>query len=36
MYGTVGNITDVKFLDGAYVYEVNYSEGLYIEKHCNR
>lgn len=32
MYGTVGNITDVKFLDGAYVYEVNYSEGLYIEK----
>lgn len=32
MYGTVGNITDIKFLDGAYVYEVNYSEGLYIEK----
>ena len=32
MYGTVGNITDIKFLDGSYVYEVNYSEGLYLEK----
>lgn len=32
MYGTVGNITDIKYLDGSYVYEVNYSEGLYIEK----
>jgi hypothetical protein len=31
MYGTVGNITDVKFLDGSYVYEVNHSEGLYME-----
>ncbi|WP_110927812.1 hypothetical protein [Bacillus massiliglaciei] len=31
MYGTVGNITDMKFLDGSYVYEVNYSEGLYLE-----
>ncbi|SFC76818.1 hypothetical protein SAMN05443252_10659 [Bacillus sp. OV322] len=31
MYGTVGNITDIKYLDGNYVYEVNYSEGLYIE-----
>jgi hypothetical protein len=32
IYGTVGKITDVKFLDGAYVYEVNYSDGLYVEK----
>ncbi|WP_108671461.1 hypothetical protein [Peribacillus acanthi] len=31
MYGTVGNITDVQFMDGAYVYEVNHSEGLYME-----
>ncbi|WP_042346687.1 hypothetical protein [Bacillus massiliigorillae] len=31
MYGTVGNITDVKFLEGCFVYEVNYSEGLYME-----
>ena len=28
MYGTVGKITDVKWLDGTYVYEVNKSEGL--------
>lgn len=32
IYGTVGKITDVKLLDGAYVYEVNYSDGLYVEK----
>jgi hypothetical protein len=31
MYGTVGKITDVKWLDGKYLYEVNNSEGLYIE-----
>ena len=31
MYGTVGKITDVKWLDGNYVYEVNNSEGLYVE-----
>jgi hypothetical protein len=31
MYGTVGKITDVKWLDGKYVYEVNKSEGLYKE-----
>lgn len=31
MYGTVGKITDVKWLDGMYVYEVNKSEGLYME-----
>ena len=31
IYGTVGKITDVKWLDGTYVYEVNKSEGLYKE-----
>ncbi|MDQ0217948.1 hypothetical protein ELQ35_00415 [Peribacillus cavernae] len=31
MYGTVGNITDVTYIDGTYVYEVNHSKGLYIE-----
>lgn len=31
IYGTVGKITDVKWLDGMYVYEVNKSEGLYME-----
>jgi hypothetical protein len=31
MYGTVGKITDVKWLDGKYLYEVNNSEGLYVE-----
>lgn len=31
MYGTVGKITDVKWLDEKYVYEVNKSSGLYVE-----
>ena len=31
MYGTVGKVTDVKWLDGAYLYEINSSEGLYFE-----
>lgn len=31
IYGTVGKITDVKWLDGIYVYEVNKSDGLYKE-----
>ncbi|WP_315970022.1 hypothetical protein [Bacillus massilinigeriensis] len=31
MYGTVGKVTDVKWLDGMYVYEINQSAGLYIE-----
>ncbi|MEH6942654.1 hypothetical protein [Bacillus sp. JJ722] len=31
MYGTVGKITDVKFLEGCFVYEVNHSEGLFME-----
>ncbi len=32
IYGTVGKVTDIKILDGNYVYEVNNSEGLYIEE----
>jgi len=31
IYGTVGKITDVKWLDDMHVYEVNKSEGLYLE-----
>ncbi|MBY0122734.1 hypothetical protein [Bacillus sp. S/N-304-OC-R1] len=31
IYGTVGKITDIKWLDGMYVYEVNKSEGLFME-----
>ncbi|OLS34337.1 hypothetical protein [Bacillus sp. MRMR6] len=31
MYGTVGKITDVKWLDGNFVYEVNKSDGLFVE-----
>ncbi|MCL6571234.1 MAG: hypothetical protein K6T88_06050 [Bacillus sp. (in: Bacteria)] len=31
IYGTVGKVTDVKLLDGNYVYEVNKSDGLFIE-----
>ncbi|EOR22648.1 hypothetical protein KGR20_08185 [Cytobacillus oceanisediminis] len=31
IYGTVGKITDVKYLDNMHVYEVNKSEGLYLE-----
>jgi len=31
IYGTVGKVTDVKWLDGVYVYEVNKSDGLYKE-----
>lgn len=31
MYGTVGNITDVKVMGGNYVYEVNQSEDLFVE-----
>ncbi|WP_077213663.1 hypothetical protein [Bacillus dakarensis] len=31
MYGTVGKVTNVKWLDGMYVYEINKSEGLYME-----
>lgn len=31
IYGTVGKVTDCKWLDGMHVYEVNKSEGLYLE-----
>lgn len=31
IYGTVGKITDIKFLDGVFIYEVNNSEGLFLE-----
>ncbi|MEH7014383.1 hypothetical protein V7087_26840 [Neobacillus niacini] len=31
MYGTVGKVTEVKWLDGNYVYEVNKSDGLFVE-----
>ncbi|NRD80450.1 hypothetical protein HPT25_24310 [Bacillus sp. BRMEA1] len=31
IYGTVGKITDVKWLDGSFVYEVNKSQGLFLE-----
>ncbi|WP_102263233.1 hypothetical protein [Mesobacillus jeotgali] len=31
IYGTVGKVTDVKWLDGLHVYEINNSEGLYLE-----
>lgn len=31
IYGTVGKVTNVQWLDGTYVYEVNKSEELYKE-----
>ncbi|WP_338447904.1 hypothetical protein R4Z09_16820 [Niallia oryzisoli] len=31
LYGTVGKVTNVQWLDGTYVYEVNKSEELYKE-----
>ena len=31
MYGTVGKVTEIKWLDGMYLYEINSSEGLYFE-----
>lgn len=31
IYGIVGKVTDIKYLDGLHVYEINYSEGLYME-----
>lgn len=31
IYGTVGKVTDVKWLDGMHVYGVNGSEGLFME-----
>ena len=32
IYGTVGKVTDIKWLEGKYVYEVNKSDGLFIEE----
>lgn len=31
IYGTVGKVTDVKWLDGMHVYGINDSEGLFME-----
>ncbi len=31
IYGTVGKVTDVKWLDGMHVYGINGSEGLFME-----
>jgi hypothetical protein len=31
VYGTVGTITDIKIMDGKFVYEVNENEGLFLE-----
>lgn len=31
-YGTVGEITDIKWIDGKYIYEINTNEGLFIEE----
>ncbi|WP_113929307.1 hypothetical protein [Bacillus sp. P14.5] len=31
IYGTVGKVTNIKLLEGEYVYEVNESEGLFKE-----
>ncbi|MFC3885214.1 hypothetical protein ACFOU2_17745 [Bacillus songklensis] len=32
IHGTVGTITDIKIMDGKFVYEVNDSEGLFLEE----
>jgi hypothetical protein len=31
-YGIVGDITDIKWIDGKYIYEINTNEGLFIEE----
>ncbi|MET3696001.1 hypothetical protein SAMN05877753_102467 [Bacillus oleivorans] len=31
MYGTVGKVTNVKTIEETYVYEINHSEGLFLE-----
>ncbi|MDQ0411983.1 hypothetical protein [Mesobacillus stamsii] len=36
IYGTVGKVTDIKWLDGLHVYEINKSEGLYLETSLQR
>ena len=35
LYGTVGKITNMKVLDGVYVYEVNNHDGFTLSKHCS-
>ena len=32
LYGTVGKITNMKILDGVYVYEVNNHDGFTLSK----
>ncbi|QPC46610.1 hypothetical protein [Mangrovibacillus cuniculi] len=32
IYGTVGFITEIKTIDGKYLYEINHSEGLFKEQ----
>jgi hypothetical protein len=31
LYGTVGTITDIKMLDGTFLYEINHSNSLFME-----
>lgn len=31
IYGIVGIIIDIKVMDGIFVYEINYSEGFFLE-----
>ncbi|MFD2445702.1 hypothetical protein ACFSO7_17220 [Bacillus sp. CGMCC 1.16607] len=31
-YGTVGKITDIKSIDGTYIYEINKDVGLFVEE----
>jgi hypothetical protein len=31
LYGTVGRITDIKMLDGTFLYEINHSNSLFLE-----
>lgn len=36
IYGTVGKVTKVKWMDGMYVYQINNSEGLFLESSLQR
>lgn len=31
-YGTVGKVTDIKWIDNSYIYEINTDEGLFMEE----
>lgn len=31
-YGTIGEVTDIKWIDGMYIYEINTNEGLFREE----